>query len=610
MDEPSTSTPKRHFKPAWEEMYFFTDHRGTPKCLICRKVFNSLKKYNLQRHYNRYHEKDYGGYSREERFAEVDRLKCKLLDIEALLLEEEEKLRRNEPEVRASYNIALEIAKAGRSFSDGEFIKKCLLATTEQLWPDAVQTVQEVNVSSQRIRSCIREMANNVTQQLIAISRKFVAFSLALDQLTNVLGPSQLAVFIRGVDDTLTVTEELLEVFPPGESTRGEDIVSCVEEAIEQNNLDWCKLVAVATDGTPAMVDSHAGFVGCLQSKLRNLAVPQDVVAIHAIIHQESLCVKCIQFNHVTSIVVQAINFIRAHGFKCWQFRSFLEVLEQEYGQLPYYIDAETIGRANILEKFYNLRTDIHYLMGVAGYVVPELQDGDWIADLSFMCDMLQHLSILNESLQEQGKTIINLYDSIESFKLKLKFWIEQLERRNTYHFTKLSTVTTEIKFAKYINVLKNFSDEFSSRFSEISKIENDFNVITMLFSIDLELVPSHLQLEIIDLRCDRNLRHEFMNKSDILSFYKNFPKSRFPGLHMCAARLIAMFGSTYICEKFATVSKKTGNSYKYVISDHDLKDVKNTVILGTVETIVPNIVESIERHVPPEHSICVITDN
>ncbi|XP_076296945.1 general transcription factor II-I repeat domain-containing protein 2-like [Lasioglossum baleicum] len=610
MDEPSTSTPKRHFKPAWEEMYFFTEHRGTPKCLICRKVFNSLKKYNLQRHYNRYHAKDYAGYSREERFAELDRLKCKLLDIEAVLLEEEEKVLVNEPEVRASYNIALEIAKAGRPFSDGEFIKRCLLATTEQLWPDAVQTVQEVNVSSQRIRSCIREMAKNVTQQLTAISKKFVAFSLALDQTTNVLGTSQLVVFIRGVDETLTVTEELLDIFPPGESTRGEDIVSCVEEAIEQNNLDWCKLVAVATDGTPAMVDSHSGFVGCLQSKLRNLAVPQDVVAIHSIIHQETLCIKCIQFDHVMSVVVQAINFIRAHGFKCWQFRSFLEVLEVEYGQLPYHIDVGSIGRTNILEKFYNLRVDIHFLMDAAGYVVPELQDGDWIADLSFMCDILQHVGILNESLQEQGKTIINLFDSIESFKLKLKFWIEQLERRNTYHFTKLSSVSSEIKFDKYINVLKNLGEEFSLRFSEITKIENDFNLVTMPFSIDIEAVPSPLQLEIIDLRCDRNLRHEFMNKVDILSFYKNFPKSRFPGLHMCAARLIAMFGSTYICEKFFSISKKAESAYKYVISDHDLKDVKNTVILGTVESIVPNIVESIERRMPAQHSICVITDN
>ncbi|CAK9796117.1 General transcription factor II-I repeat domain-containing protein 2 [Anthophora plagiata] len=84
-----TSTSKRqatnsmvYFKPSWEEEFFFAEHDGAVKCLVCCKKLNQLKRYNLQRHYKTYHEAAHLNYSSTQRRAEIERLKMKLLKTE------------------------------------------------------------------------------------------------------------------------------------------------------------------------------------------------------------------------------------------------------------------------------------------------------------------------------------------------------------------------------------------------------------------------------------------------------------------------------------------------------------------------------------------------
>ncbi|XP_078037668.1 general transcription factor II-I repeat domain-containing protein 2-like [Augochlora pura] len=585
------STIKRHtvsstvyFNPSWEEAYFFVEREGAAKCLLCHKSTNQFKKYNLQRHYNSFHAKAFAHYTPEERIAKLERLKYKLTDIDTDMLEEESKYGNTEPIIQTSYRIALEIARNVRPFSDGEFIKTCLLASAEQLCPDEVHKFEGVNLSRQTIQQCIHEMATNASQQLNVIAKKFVVFSLAFDKLTDTSGASQLAVFIRGIDDTFTLTEELLDIFFVKDDAKGEDILSCIEESIKYNNLDWCKLVAVATNGTPSIVDINTEFIDCLQLKLQNLAVPQIVVTIHSIIHVQHLCAKCIQFDNVVSVVVKTTNAIQTYGLQNSQFRSFLEELEAEYIELPYHNNIKWLSCGKILHKYYNLLTEIDLLMNMVGDPVPELQSDYWIADLAFMCDIIDHLNALNVSLQEERKTIIDLFDLIQAFKMKLELWIEQLRTKTMEHFTKLVLVSPKVNFDKYVDVLKNLNKEFTLRFKDVSTLEKDFDLVALPFSVDIKSAPSYLQLELIDLRCDRNLKQKFIDKVDLIDFYKSLQQSRFPQLYKYAARVMAMFGSTHIFEKLVCILRKTKNTSNYTVSDHNLKD---SLILGTTQTIV-----------------------
>lgn len=49
--------------------------------------------------------------------------------------------------------------------------------------------------------------------------KSFIAFSVAIDESTDITDVAQLAIFIRGVDETLTVTEEFLELVPVMDTT-------------------------------------------------------------------------------------------------------------------------------------------------------------------------------------------------------------------------------------------------------------------------------------------------------------------------------------------------------------------------------------------------------
>lgn len=67
------------YNMSMQEAYMFLVSDGVSKCLACFKILNTTKKFNLQRHYNTFHAKDYGHLEGEEREAEIQRLKNILL---------------------------------------------------------------------------------------------------------------------------------------------------------------------------------------------------------------------------------------------------------------------------------------------------------------------------------------------------------------------------------------------------------------------------------------------------------------------------------------------------------------------------------------------------
>ena len=108
----------------------------------------------------------------------------------------------------------LKIARKGRSFSDGEFIKECLTTSAELLCPNEGQQFRDITLSRNTITRRIQEMAADVTQQLAAASRGFIAYSLALDESTDVTGTPQIVIFVRGVNEKLSIIEEVLDFCP------------------------------------------------------------------------------------------------------------------------------------------------------------------------------------------------------------------------------------------------------------------------------------------------------------------------------------------------------------------------------------------------------------
>ena len=149
--------------------------------------------------------------------------------------------------VRASFKVAQLIASCGKSFSDGEFVKKCLNAVAEEVCPDRKDALNAVSLSASTITRRIEEMGHNVHVQLKERAKDFECFALAMDESNDVQDAAQLLIFIRGVNSNFEVSEELAALQSLTDTTTGEDIFSKVRQTMEELGLDWSKLAGVTT---------------------------------------------------------------------------------------------------------------------------------------------------------------------------------------------------------------------------------------------------------------------------------------------------------------------------------------------------------------------------
>ena len=149
-----------------------------------------------------------------------------------------------------------------------------------------------------------------------------VAFSLALDESTDITDQPQIAVFIRFVFEDGVTREELLDLITLKNTTRGIDIKEAFDEALK--NVPKDKLISVATDGAAAMVGKNVGLIGLFK---KDESVPH-FIPIHCIVHREHLIAKHFNFEHVFTPVFKIVNFIRTNAKNHRQFRNFIDELD------------------------------------------------------------------------------------------------------------------------------------------------------------------------------------------------------------------------------------------------------------------------------------------
>jgi 17beta-estradiol 17-dehydrogenase/3beta-hydroxysteroid 3-dehydrogenase/mitotic-spindle organizing protein 1 len=80
--------------------------------------------------------------------------------------------------------------------------------------------------------------------------------------------------------------------------------------------------------------------------------------------------------------------------------------------------------------------------------------------------------------------------------------------------------------------------------------MEPEFMLSAFPLKADTEKAPENLQMELINLECDTNLNQKF-SETKLQDFYSYLPKEILPLLRSFGLRMIAMFGSTYVCEQF-----------------------------------------------------------
>jgi hypothetical protein len=71
--------------------------------------------------------------------------------------------------------------------------------------------------------------------------------------------------------------------------------------------------------------------------------------------------------------------------------------------------------------------------------------------------------------------------------------------------------------YQKYAEKILELRTEFETRFKDFDYLEDKFCLFCSIFSIIIESVPSYMQMEVIEIQCDPNLKAKFI----VPEFYK-----------------------------------------------------------------------------------------
>ena len=566
----------RKFKDQWNIQYFVIESSNKALCLICNESIAVFKEYSIKRHYETKHFQNYSKYTgslRTEKFEAMKHgLKSQQSSFTKLKTEQE-------AATRASFRVALEIAKRGKPFTDGEMIKECIIAVAEEMCPEKVNLLKTVSMSANTVARRVENIAENTYSQLFDKNGHVEWFSLALDESTDVSDTAQVLIYIRGVDKSYEVHEELLDMYSIHGTTTGTDIFKGVEMAINKKNLRWKNLKCITTDGGKNMSGKDKGVVALVSKAVENDGGSKPLV-LHCIIHQQSLCGKCLDMSEVLKPVISTVNFIRSFGLNHRQFRQFIEEIGEN--DLPYHTAVRWLSCGKVLQRFFELRAVIEIFLNEKHRPLTELQNNTWLWKLAFYVDLTKHVNELNLRLQGENQHLPDLYTNIKSFRKKLILFQSQLRSKCFSHFKTCEifshTTETEFPIDFAIETLSALKINFDTRFSDFDAIANQIKIFQNPFDTDIETLAPELQMEMIDLQCSDIIKNKYQNSS-LLEFYKSLPLTQFDNLHKFARGLFSVFGTTYLCEKTFSKIKYTKNVYRSKLTDEHLKSL---LIIGT----------------------------
>ena len=181
----------RRFQDKWKSEYFFTELRYNCVCLICQETVAVFKEFNIKRHYQTKHA-SYDNLTGNVRREKLKQLEAGLTAQQRFFTRASES---NENATKASYEVATLIAKHCKPFTEGEFIKDCVMRMVENICPEKKQQFSNVCLARSTVSRRIEEVSADIKRQLEAKGAEFEFFSLACDESTDASDTAQLLIF-------------------------------------------------------------------------------------------------------------------------------------------------------------------------------------------------------------------------------------------------------------------------------------------------------------------------------------------------------------------------------------------------------------------------------
>ncbi|CAB4063755.1 unnamed protein product [Lepeophtheirus salmonis] len=147
-----------------------------------------------------------------------------------------------------------------------------MMKASELIFPEKRQTFTNISLTRNMIAESILELSEDLTSQLKQKVGGFIAFSVAIDKSTDITDVAKSAIFIKDVYNTLTVTQEFVELVPIGVitgTTTAEDIFVADVAALDRVGVDWSRTVSITEDGAPSMIGKRDGVMTKFKAKVQ-----------------------------------------------------------------------------------------------------------------------------------------------------------------------------------------------------------------------------------------------------------------------------------------------------------------------------------------------------
>ena len=153
---------------------------------------------------------------------------------------------------------------------DETLLKPCILESVKLvLGEKASQTMKQISLSNDTIKSRIHEMSDNIKSKVLSKIDSSLVFALQLDESTDISNLSQLLVYVRYVADE-RINEKFLFYQPLETTSKAVDVFQMLIDFFDKTELSWSKLVGVCTDGAPAMIGANSGLISLVKQKSSN----------------------------------------------------------------------------------------------------------------------------------------------------------------------------------------------------------------------------------------------------------------------------------------------------------------------------------------------------
>ncbi|XP_070400503.1 general transcription factor II-I repeat domain-containing protein 2-like [Nothobranchius furzeri] len=512
----------------------------------------TAKRHNVERHFSTCHKSYNASYppSSALRTEKARELKAALGKQQSLFKKPVEKSQKT---TEASFRATHFLIKNKKTFSDGEVFKEAMMIIAKTVFKDekngtdVISTLSNVQLGASTTVRRVTAMSENLTERLEQDVATCKWFSIQCDESVDCSSSAQLMVFIRMVFDDFSTKEELLTLLPLQTTTRGVDIYNAVKSFLVEKKVPLEKLVSMTTDGAPAMIGRHAGFIAHCKG---DTDFP-TFLHYHCIIHQQAICSKVTGFEHVMTPVVKIINSIRS---KAKQHRIFKKFMKSK------------------------------------GEDISLLEDIEWILDLAFLTDITGKLNHLNCELQGKGKTVADMISAVNAFKAKMNIFSVHLQKKRVLHFPAVQSVLNDNASAsetfdkvvdKYSEVINRLGQEFENRFRDFDQLEPCVSFISNPFvqveiaciaeqlSATFSLNAGEVEIEIITLQNDLHLKAHQSEPN----FWCLVDTEKYKGVCTAAMKVACMFGSTYLCESAFSDMNFIKSKHRTRLTDAHLHD-------------------------------------